>query len=82
MTATKTRKPETRVARLMTLGTSTVLALTAGKDTTFYHLERFDSDFGSAFRLTKAERGNGPEESYDVCLESQPAPEPLELDDL
>jgi hypothetical protein len=57
-----------RIARLMTLDTVQVLALTAGKDTTFYQLQALQSDFGAAYRLTKAERGNGPPESYDVCL--------------
>jgi hypothetical protein len=68
MTATKTRKPETRIARLMTLGTSQVLALTAGKNTTFYRLESLESDFGQAFRLSKADNGNGEPEVYDVNL--------------
>jgi hypothetical protein len=57
-----------RIARLMTLDTVQVLALTAAKDTTFYQLQALQSDFGAAYRLTKAERGNGPQESYDVCL--------------
>ena len=47
-----------RIARLMTLGTVPVLALTAGKDTTFYQLQALQSDFGVAYRLTKAQRGN------------------------
>jgi hypothetical protein len=59
---------EGRIARLMTLDTVQVLALTVGKDTTFYQLEALESDFGAAYRLTKAQRGNDPQESYDVCL--------------
>jgi hypothetical protein len=68
MTTTKTRKPQTRIARLMTLGQSQVLGLTAGKNTTFYKLEKLASDFGTAFRLSKADNGDGAPEVYDVNL--------------
>jgi hypothetical protein len=67
-TTTRTRKPETRIARLMTLGQSQVLGLTAGKNTTFYRLEKLASDFGRAYRLSKADNGQGEPEVYDVNL--------------
>jgi hypothetical protein len=67
-TATKTRKPQPRTAHLQTLGTTRVLWLTVGKNTTAYHLEALDSDFGAAYRLSKADNGDGTPEVYDVCL--------------
>jgi hypothetical protein len=67
----KTRKPETRTARLMHLGNSTVLALTTGKDTTFYRLETLAADRGRGFRLSKADCGNGPAEVYNCLLDGQ-----------
>jgi hypothetical protein len=73
MTATATRKPtkqQPRTARLHHFGSTTVLGLT-GKLTVFYRLESISSDFGTAFRLSKAECGNGPEESYDVLLDGR-----------
>lgn len=64
------RKPQPRTARLMTVGTSQVLALTSGKDTTFYQLAALDHGFGeAAFRLSKADRGEGPGEVYDVLID-------------
>jgi hypothetical protein len=68
MTATKTRKPETRTANLQTIGTTRVLWLTVGKLTNAYKLEALESDFGKAYKLTKADNGSGETESYDVCL--------------
>jgi hypothetical protein len=62
------RSIETRIACLMTLGNSLVLGITQGKETTFYRLERLASDFGAAWRLSKADNGDGPREVYDVCL--------------
>ena len=47
-TVTRTRKsskPE-RIARLMAIGASQVLALTQGKDTTFYSLASLGHGFG------------------------------------
>jgi hypothetical protein len=69
-TKTRTRKTEERTAKLMQLGASQVLALTCGKDTVFYKLETLDHGFGeAAFRLSKADRGDGPGEVYDVLMD-------------
>jgi hypothetical protein len=74
MTATKTRKAkkateQARTAKLMTVGTSTVLALTTERDgTTFYGLTEIGADRGRGFQLVKADKGNGPEETYHVNL--------------
>jgi hypothetical protein len=70
-TATKNRRPQTRTAKLMQLGNVEVLALTTGKETVFYRLESLLADAGRGFRLVKADRGNGPEETYDVLLDGQ-----------
>jgi hypothetical protein len=67
-TATRTRKPEPRTAHLQTIGAVRVLWLTVGKLTTAYHLEPLASDFGTAYRLSKADNGDGGPEVYDVCL--------------
>jgi hypothetical protein len=67
-TATKTRKPQTRTANLQTIGTTRVLWLSVGKLTNAYKLEALESDFGTAFRLSKADQGDGTSETYDVCL--------------
>jgi hypothetical protein len=54
----------------MRLGDATVLALTTGDGTTFYHLTPLDRGFGeAAFRLEKADAGDGPGEVYDVLLD-------------
>jgi hypothetical protein len=45
-----------------------VLWLTVGKNTTAYRLDALDSDFGTAYRLAKADNGDGDPEVYDVCL--------------
>lgn len=69
-TTTKTRqriKPS-RTANLLTVGASQVLALTVGKETTFYKLETLLADAGQGFRLVKADKGDGPGEEYDVLL--------------
>jgi hypothetical protein len=66
----KARKQEPRTARLMRLGDARVLALTCGKLTTFYRLTALDRGFGeAAFRLEKADAGDGPGEVYDVLLD-------------
>jgi hypothetical protein len=71
MTRTRktTRKPEARTVRLMQVGASQVLAITKGKDTTFYRLEELTTSYGRGFRLHKADRGDGPEDHYDVMLD-------------
>lgn len=59
-----------RIARLMQVGAAQVLALTAGHNVTFYRLTPLDPCFGqAAFRLAKADRGNGPEPVYDVLID-------------
>src|SRR5262245_17724673 len=69
-TTTKTRKPQARSVRLMQVGGAQVLAITKGKDVTFYGLVELDHGFGqAAFRLSKANRGNGPGEEYDVLID-------------
>jgi hypothetical protein len=73
MTATKTRKTkktteETRTAKLLTVGASQVLALTTERDGTFYGLTEIGADRGRGFCLAKADKGNGPEETYHVNL--------------
>ena len=67
----KTTKQQPRIAKLMQLGNVQVLALTCGKETTFYQLETLLADAGKGFRLVKADCGNGPEETYDVHLDGQ-----------
>ena len=74
MTASRPPKsrpqPQPRLARLMQLGTSRVLGITQGRDTTFYTLTDLDPGFGqAAFRLSKADRGDGPGEQYDVLID-------------
>jgi hypothetical protein len=69
-TPRKAKKPEPRTARLMRLGGSRVLALTCGDLTTFYRLTALDRGFGeAAYRLAKADAGDGPREVYDVLLD-------------
>jgi hypothetical protein len=71
LTATRTRttrKSEVRSMRLTTIGNADVLWLTVGKLTTAYRLTRLPSDHGTAYRLEKADHGNGTPETYDVCL--------------
>jgi hypothetical protein len=52
------------------VGTATVLWLTTGRETTAYQVQPLDAEFGAcAFRLTKADRGQGPGEQYDVLLD-------------
>jgi hypothetical protein len=70
-TTTKTtRKPEARSLRLTVVGNANVLWITTGKLTTAYKLEALKSDFGRAFRLCKADQGDGAPEVYDVCLQA------------
>jgi hypothetical protein len=69
-TATKTRKPQTRTASVQHLADSTILWLTVGHDTTAYKLTRLDADFGTAYRLLRADQGDGQgSEQYDVNLQ-------------
>jgi hypothetical protein len=69
-TTTKTRKPQTRTAHVQQLGRTTVLWLTVDRLTTAYSVHRLPHDFGSAaFRLEKADQGDGQPEVYDVLLD-------------
>jgi hypothetical protein len=69
-TATKTRKPQTRTAHVQQLGRITVLWLTVDRLTTAYSVRRLSHDFGkAAFRLEKADQGDGQPEVYDVLLD-------------
>jgi hypothetical protein len=62
-------KGSSRTARVMTLGASNILWLTAGHDTTAYRVTPLPCDFGrAAFRLDKADKGDGPGETYYVLL--------------
>jgi hypothetical protein len=54
----------------MTLGATQILWLTTDRDVTAYKVEALAHDFGrAAFRLTKADRGDGAGEVYDVLLD-------------
>jgi hypothetical protein len=69
---TKKTTEQARTAKLMTVGTSTVLAISTPKDTTFYRLEVLAADRGRGFRLSKADKGDGEEPAvYDVNLDGQ-----------
>jgi hypothetical protein len=69
---TKKTTEETRTAKLLTVGTSKVLALTTERDgTSFYRLEVLAADRGRGFRLTKADKGDGETAEYDVNLDGQ-----------
>jgi len=68
-TSNTARKPQPRSLRLCTIGTADVLWLTVGKLITAYKLTRLPADFGTAYRLEKAQQGNGPEDHYDVLLD-------------
>src|SRR5579884_1269028 len=72
-TTRKTKKTteQARTAKLMTVGTSTVLALTCEKDVTFYRLEEIGADRGRGFRLTKAQGAPGEAGEYEVLLDGQ-----------
>lgn len=71
-TATKTRKTtkeQPRSAKLTTLNNGyKVLWLTVGDAIQTYGLTPLSSDFGTAYHLLKADRGDGPGEEYDVLL--------------
>lgn len=71
-TATKTRKPAPKPQRSATLGTTTsgktILWLTENGKARAYVLTPLPSDFGTAYRLGKADNGDGHMEEYDVLL--------------
>ena len=71
-TATRTRKQPERSAKVQKIGASTVLWLTVGKLTTAYRVEPIVSQIGGkAYRLEKADQGDGQPEVYDVLLDGQ-----------
>ena len=64
--------PPPRSASLATLSNGrTVLWLRQGEESRAYALEVLSSDFGAAFRLTKADDGDGHAEEYDVLLDTE-----------
>lgn len=76
MTATATRKPRSKPRskpeRSATLGTTTsgktILWLSQDGVLRAYVLTPLTSDFGTAYRLAKADNGDGHSEEYDVLL--------------
>lgn len=70
-TATKkAAKERQRAATVLTLSDGTrVLCLTVDGDMRGYRLTALGSDFGAAYRLDKADNGDGDTESYDVLLD-------------
>jgi hypothetical protein len=63
-------RPQAQQVRLAQVGTATVLWITQGQDTTAYKVQPIPHDFGqAAFRLSKADRGDGPGEVYEVLLD-------------
>jgi hypothetical protein len=68
---TKTRKPE-RTAKVMKISETIVLWLTVNKLTAAYRVSPIASQIGGrAFRLEKADQGDGAAEVYDVLLDGQ-----------
>jgi hypothetical protein len=71
-TTTKTRKTtkqQPRSAKLLILSNGyKVLCLTIGDELQSYGLTPIPSDFGTAYHLLKADKGDGPGEEYDVLL--------------
>ncbi len=71
-TTTRTRKPAQRNAKIQSIGDATILWLTVDKNATAYRLTPLPHAYGkAAFHLTKADRGDGPGEEYDVLLDGQ-----------
>ena len=73
-TATKSRKQvkPARSAKVQTVGGATVLWLSVGKDITAYLVRQLDSQIGgTAFRLVKANKGDGATEEYEVLLDGE-----------
>jgi hypothetical protein len=76
MTATatlaRTRKPVTRSAKVVRLGDAVILWITTNRVVTAYRVRPLESQMGGiAFRLEKADRGDGETEVYDVLLDGQ-----------
>lgn len=66
----KSRKPSNRTATLGALSDGAqLLWLTQDGKTRGYRLTPLPSDFGAAYRLHKADAGDGHSEQYDVCLD-------------
>src|SRR5262249_9805945 len=71
-TSRKHTPPPPRSASLATLSNGrTVLWLHQGEESRAYALVTLKSDFGDAFRLTKADDGDGHAEEYDVLLDME-----------
>src|SRR5262249_49375815 len=65
-----TRKPEARSVKVQKIGNATIIWLTVGKLTTAYRVTALANQYGkAAFRLDKADQGDGAPESYDVLLD-------------
>jgi hypothetical protein len=70
MTQSKPRIKASRTARVAQVGTATVLWLSQDRDITAYRVESIPCDFGrAAFRLHKADKGDGEPAVYDVLLD-------------
>jgi hypothetical protein len=60
------------MAHVSKIGDAVILWLTVNKDITAYRVRPLDSQMGGiAFRLEKADKGNGASEVYDVLLDGQ-----------
>ena len=69
-TATKSPKIQTRSAKVVRLGDAVILWLTTGRDITAYRVRPLESQMGGiAFRLEKADKGDGQRETYDVLID-------------
>jgi hypothetical protein len=67
----KPRRTQQRAAKLQTVGAALVLWLTTDRLTVAYRLTKLPSDFGHAYRLDKADQGDGQPETYDVLLDGE-----------
>src|SRR5690348_5188116 len=72
-TATRTKKQtEARTAKVLTIGTRTVLAITDKGKTTFYGVESIKSQLGGrGFQLSKADDGDGEPAEYETLIDGK-----------
>ncbi len=64
-----TKKPE-RSVKVVRLGDAVILWITAGAEVTAYRVTALQAQFGqAAFRLQKADKGDGTAEVYEVLLD-------------
>jgi hypothetical protein len=69
---TTTRKQPERTAKVTKIGTSAILWLTVNKNVTAYRVSPIASQIGGkAYRLEKANQGDGQPEVNDVLLDGQ-----------